>query len=192
METLWSNADEIVLFIDKHKEGRYAVGETFTLPDIGQTYEIAEVRPFRREGKFYLFLDLFTTCAVDGCSEVVWSPVEVNRWRSNRYLTRCCPEHRWGFQTPMAGAWKTLEERLAVTGPRERNRIGPIQRLIFSVAEDYKLVSDDLRYETLVSLCVARLNPPKDGARDTRKQVVERAYRISIERNLIDPLPNAT
>lgn len=177
----WSNADAVVDFIDRTE--RYQVGDSFVLPDIGQRYEVGAVRPFKRDGKFYLFLDLFAECAVEGCSNRVHSPVEVNRWRQGRYLMRCCPEHRYQFQSPMPGAWKTLEERLVVRKPVQRRKVGVVQRVVLSVLQDYQLVGEKISYETLIRASVDRL--PKAGKRDVRRQVVRRAYDIGVERGLI-------
>ena len=95
METLWSNADAVVEFLEQHRERRYVVGDYVVLPDIGQRYDVVAVRPFRRDGRLFMFLDLEAVCAVEGCGSVFRTDMEVNRWRKGRKLRRCCPEHQW-------------------------------------------------------------------------------------------------
>lgn len=202
METLWSNADAVVEFLEQHRERRYVVGDYVVLPDIGQRYDVVAVRPFRRDGRLFMFLDLEAVCAVEGCGSVFRTDMEVNRWRKGRKLRRCCPEHQYQFRTSMRGAWQTIEERDAREllrfkggaarptrrGLKQLPKIGPVQRVLMSVLEDYEMVGTPPTLDALVEFCAERLPPPADGLRDTRRQRSLRAYRIAVERKLIEPV----
>lgn len=194
----WSNADEVISFLDGHKQVRYEVGEMLTLPDIDQTYEVKAVRPFRNRGTFFLFLDMDAPCAVEGCGEYFLVSVDVNRWRNSRYLTRCCPEHRGQFKTEMPGAWKTKAERAEMVALEarsarraehrervlaERRRVGVVERAVLEAREDLQLVGRPIGDEHLLAVGVGKLVRPE--GRDTRKQRVVRAIRVLRGRGLL-------
>jgi hypothetical protein len=197
---MWSNADEVVQFLDSHRNRRYEVGETFVLPDIGQEFEVMAVRPFRHNGKFHLFLDLIAMCAIEDCTDVLAVSVDINRWRKSRYLPRCCPEHSYQFKTPMQNAWKTAEEladiaeaRLQVRQsgdaqtPGVRVRIGAVQYVVLDVLYDWlELLGDKPDHETVIATAVDRLPPPAAGERDTRRQRATRALQLLLDKGLID------
>lgn len=192
---VWSNADEVMTFIEDHDNCRFEVGHAFTLPDIGQTYTVIAARPFRRNKSFYLFLDLETVCAVEDCSNPFVISVDVNRWRKSRHLTRCCQEHSYKFSTSMPYAWKTADERYAlqqqdderarrralveVERERQRNevKVGLVEQAVLDAVRDLDPVSSAPSWGDVVRTAVAKLTPPAVGRRDTRKQQVARAYR---------------
>lgn len=176
---MWTNADEVKAFIEEHKGGRWLVGDRFVLPDIGQAYEVVAVRPFTHRGKFKLFVDLDAQCAVEGCENYFIATKEVHQWMSSPYLVRCCEEHRGGFSTPMADAWKTQEQIAARTPytPKVKAppppRIGPNEQAVLDALEDLSVVADCARVSDVIELAISKL--AKDDKRDTRKQRVVRA-----------------
>lgn len=192
---VWSNADEVMTFIEDHDNCRFEVGHAFTLPDIGQTYTVIAARPFRRNKSFYLFLDLETVCAVEDCSNLFVISVDVNRWRKSRHLTRCCQEHSYKFSTSMPYAWKTADERYAlqqqdderarrrdlVEAEKERQRnevkVGLVEQAVLDAVQDLDLVSPRHSREDVIRASIPKLKPAAAGTRDTRKQQVARAYR---------------
>lgn len=194
-DVVWSNADEVMTFIEDHDECRFEVGHAFTLPDIEQTYTVIAARPFTRNKSFYLFLDLETTCAIAECDNAFVVSVDANRWRKSRYLTRCCPEHTYKFQTPMPGAWKTCDERYElrqsnakrderrrrIAEEKERQRrevkLGSVEEAVLSTVRDLDLLSPNPSLDAVMMAAVPRLRPSAAGRRDTRKQQVARAYR---------------
>lgn len=200
---VWSNADEVMTFIEDHDNCRFEVGHAFTLPDIGQTYTVIAARPFRRNKSFYLFLDLETVCAVEDCSNLFVISVDVNRWRKSRHLTRCCQEHSYKFSTSMPYAWKTADERYAlqqrdderarrralVEAERERQRnevkVGSVEQIVLSTAQDLDLVSPHPSVDAVVTAAVPKLRPSAAGLRDTRKQQAVRAYHRLREKGLL-------
>lgn len=200
---VWSNADEVMTFIEDHDNCRFEVGHAFTLPDIGQTYTVIAARPFRRNKSFYLFLDLETVCAVEDCSNPFVISVDVNRWRKSRHLTRCCQEHSYKFSTSMPYAWKTADERYAlqqqdderarrralVEAERERQRnevkVGSVEQIVLSTAQDLDLVSPHPSVDAVVAAAVPKLRPSAAGLRDTRKQQAVRAYHRLREKGLL-------
>jgi hypothetical protein len=191
-DTEWSNADEVLKFLYDHEKANFEVGEYFELPDIEQVYTVVAARPFRSGGSFYLFLDLEARCAVAECENAFVVSLDVNRWRQSRYVTRCCSEHRYKFQTAMPLAWKTLEERIelihqrnteakraehrkaALAAHRKRNRRGVTQTAVLAALRDLTLLGTPPRDEDVVRLAVSKLPEPK-GKRDTRRQQVVRA-----------------
>lgn len=199
----WSNADEVIKFLDDHKDIRFEAGDYLELPDIEQVYTVVAARPFRREGSFYLFLDLETTCAVEKCDNQFVVSMDVNRWRKSRYITRCCPEHPRWFNTPMPMAWKTIEERMdlaevnaqrssrrryreeALRKMREQPRYGSAQAAVVSAVKD---LTDVLGREPTdadtIKLACAKL-PRPGSARDTRKQQTTRALASLRRRGLL-------
>ena len=200
---VWSNADEVMTFIEDHDNCRFEVGHAFTLPDIGQTYTVIAARPFRRNKSFYLFLDLETVCAVEDCSNPFVISVDVNRWRKSRHLTRCCQEHSYKFSTSMPYAWKTADERYAlqqqdderarrralVEAEKERQRnevkVGSVEQIVLSTAQDLDLVSPHPSVDAVVAAAVPKLRPSAAGLRDTRKQQAVRAYHRLREKGLL-------
>lgn len=194
----WSNADEVIDFIDRHRQQDYAVGDMLTLPDIDQTYEVQAVRPFRNHGTFYLFLDMDAQCAAEGCGEYFLVSVDVNRWRNSRYLTRCCPGHKGLFRTEMPGAWKTKAERDEMVALEarstkraeyrkqalaDRQRMGVVERAVVEAKDDLALVKRSVRDTDLLAVAMVKL--PRPEGRDTRKQRVVRAMRVLRERGLL-------
>lgn len=200
---VWSNADEVMTFIEDHDNCRFEVGHAFTLPDIGQTYTVIAARPFRRNKSFYLFLDLETVCAVEDCSNPFVISVDVNRWRKSRHLTRCCQEHSYKFSTSMPYAWKTADERYAlqqqdderarrralVEAEKERQRnevkVGSVEQIVLDAAQDLDLVSPHPSVDAVVAAAVPKLRPSAAGLRDTRKQQAVRAYHRLREKGLL-------
>jgi hypothetical protein len=177
---VWSNADEVQAFIEAHKDERWRVGDRFVLPDIDQAYEVVAVRPFKRRGKFLLFVDLEAACAIEGCGNYLLVSKEVHQWMSSPYLSRCCPEHRFQFNTPMQNAWKTqdqlVELKAKVAAPVVKApRVGPNERAVFDAIEHLSLVSDTERLTALIEYAAGLLPPGDPGKRDTRKQSVVRA-----------------
>lgn len=176
---MWTNADEVKAFIEEHKDGRWLVGDRFVLPDIGQAYEVVAVRPFKHRGKFKLFVDLDAQCAVEDCEKYFIATKEVHQWMSSPYLVRCCEDHRGGFSTPMADAWKTQEQIAARTPytPKVKEpqspRIGPNEQVVLDALEDLSVVADRVRVFDVIELAVSKL--AKDDKRDTRRQRVVRA-----------------
>ena len=198
----FSNADEVASFLDEHADRRFEVGETFVLPDIGQEYTVVAARPFTLGGRFHLYLDLEAQCAVPDCGQVLSCAVDVRLWRNKTSLPRCCPTHRYGFRSPMDGAWKTLEQRLEIMEERDRKaarnaqkeqakqrlrkeaRRGPAQRAVLAAKADLELVSDAPGAEAVVRLAASKLPRPA-SKRDTRRQQVVRAYRALSEQGLL-------
>lgn len=188
----WSNADEVIRFLNEHKGVNFEVGEYFALPDIEQVYTVVAVRPFRHKGSFYLFLDLEAECAVAECRNTFAVSMDVNRWRKSRYITRCCAEHPHKFSTSMRMPWKTIEERCElieagrISGERRRKleaalaqhkrsrRIGVTQAAVRAALQDLAVLGAKPKDEDIVRLAIAKLPVPK-GRRDTRKQRVVRA-----------------
>lgn len=182
-----TNADVIEQFLDR--KDHFTVGETFTLPDVDQVYEVVTVRPFTKEGKFFLFVDLAAICAVEGCDELVMLSMDVFRWRKSRYVGRCCPEHRYQFHTPMKGAWKTSEELQEPVVRRRRRkvkRVGSLQRLVLDTFEGLMLVDGRPKRSSVIEMVVASMDPPTVG-RDTRKQRTERAYDLLVKSGFLSP-----
>jgi len=181
MEAMWTNADEVKACIDDHKGGRWLVGDRLVLPDIEQAYEVIAVRPFRHRGKFKLFLDFEAQCAVNGCGEYFVTTKEVHQWMASPHLVRCCPEHRYGFATPMADAWKT-SEHVAQRAPREPKakpkpalRIGVNEQAVLEAVDVLSLVGDRIDVGQMVSHAIDLLPPAEAGKRDTRRQRIVRA-----------------
>ena len=200
-DVMYSNADEVVGFIDAHKHERYEVGETLTLPDIGQTYRVAEIRPFKHDRKFYVYLRLEAECAVEGCLNLTQCTVDAALWRRKRHLTRCCPTHRYQFNTPMPGAWLTLEEReakldkidealrrknyrdKALRLSKAHSKRGCNERAVVEAHADLRLVGDVVPEALLVQAAVAKLERPE--GRDTRRQKVVRSIASLRRRGLL-------
>lgn len=190
---MWTNADEVEAFIEDHKGGKWLVGDKCVLPDIEQAYEVIAVRPFKHRGKFKLFVDLEAACAVEGCPEYFITTKEVHQWMSSPYLTRCCSEHRFGFATPMAFAWKTqaqIEEhkiklREAAKPKPKEPRVGPNERAVLDAIEDLSLVADDVRMMDLVDHAASKLPPGDPSKRDTRRQSVVRALNGLVQRGSV-------
>jgi hypothetical protein len=174
-----TNADEVKAFIEDHKGGQWTVGDSFVLPDIEQTYEVVAVRPFKRRGKFHLFVDLEAACAM--CEEYFITTKEVHQWMTSPHLTRCCPTHRYGFTTHMANAWKTQEQIAAlpvkVAKVREP-RVGANERAVMEAVGELALVADAAGLSEVVERAVAKLPAGTGGKRDTRRQSVVRALRV--------------
>jgi hypothetical protein len=173
-----TNADEVKAFIEDHKGGQWAVGDRCVLPDIEQAYEVVAVRPFKRRGKFNLFVDLEAACAV--CEEYFITTKEVHQWMASPHLTRCCPAHRYGFTTTMANAWKTQEQisemPVRVVKVKEP-RAGANERAVLEAVGEMALVADVVPLPDLVRHAVGKLPAGKGGKRDTRRQSVVRALR---------------
>lgn len=178
---MWSNADEVKAFIDAHKGGRWEVGDRFVLPDVEQAYEVIAVRPFRRRGKFKLFVDLEAACAVDGCSEYLLTTKEVHQWMKSPHLTRCCCDHRYGFTTPMRDAWKTQEEiasrpmKAAEVKSEPKPKFGVNEQAVLEAMHAMSLVGDRIGVEYVVSHAIDLLPRAGGNQRDTRRQRVVRA-----------------
>lgn len=207
-DVMYSNADEVAAFIGSHTERRYEVGESFTLPDIGQTYVIEAVRPFRLEKRLYVYLDLAAACAVDGCGNPVRCSVDIGLWVRNRHLPRCCPSHRRGFRSPMPGAWWDLERREAELAKldkraaarsrktalqayrRANSRRGHVERAVLRAEGLLSVVSDRPTDAQLVAAAVPMLSRP--AGRDTRKQKVVRAIAALRRRGLLFAPTGAT
>lgn len=177
---MWTNADEVKAFIEAHKDGRWEVGDRLVLPDIEQAYEVVAVRPFKRRGKFLLFVDLEAACAVDGCENYLLASKEVHQWMSSPYLPRCCPDHKFQFSTPMDCAWKTQEQiaelKAKIAAPVVKTpRVGPNERAVLDAVDQLSVLSDAERLTVLVDYAIGLLPPGAPGKRDTRKQSVVRA-----------------
>ena len=173
-----TNADEVKAFIEDHKGGRWAVGDRFVLPDIEQAYEVVSVRPFKRRGKFHLFVDLEAVCAV--CEEYFITTKEVHQWMASPHLTRCCPAHRYGFTTSMAHAWKTQEQIAAMPVRVEKVKqphVGANEGAVLDAVGEMGLVADVAALSDVVARAVGKLPAGKGGKRDTRRQSVVRAIR---------------
>lgn len=194
---VWSNADEVVLFLEEHLDRKYEVGETLVLPDIYQEFEVIAVRPFKRGKSFYLFLDIEASCAVLDCDEKFVCSYEVHRWRAARYMTRSCPAHMRQFRSEMPHAWKTSDERraLSVAGDRElqrkavlaeiraRPRMGVVERAVMDAYEDAAVVQASVHEDQLVAAAAAKV--PRPVGRDTRKQRTVRALDALCSRGLL-------
>lgn len=201
-DVMLSNADEVISFLDQHVDRRFEVGESFVLPDVGQEYTVVAARPFTLGGKFHLYLDLEAQCAVPECEQVLSCAVDVRLWRNKTSLPRCCPTHRYGFRSPMEGAWKTLEQRLELMEEQDRKaqrkqqreqakerlrreaRRGPAQSAVLAAKADLELVTAAPDREQVVRLAMSKLPRPA-SRRDTRKQQVVRAYRALSEQGLL-------
>ena len=189
---MWTNADEVAAFIADHKGGRWTVGDKFVLPDIEQAYEVIAVRPFKHRGKFKLYVDLEAACAVEGCGEYFIATKEVHQWMASPHVTRCCPEHRFGFNTPMEHAWKTQEQIAAIVPKQPKRkkvkgpRIGPNERAVLDAMDDLSLIADAARLDDLVACAVGKLPPGDPAKRDTRKQSVVRAINGLVQRGRIE------
>lgn len=195
---MWTNADEVKAFIEDHKGGRWVVGDRLVLPDIEQAYQVLAVRPFKHRGKFKLFVDLEALCAVEDCEEYFITTKEVHQWMGTPHLVRCCPDHRYGFATPMADAWKTSEE-IAQRVPKEPKakptpvlRVGANERAVLEAMQDLSVVGDRIGVEHVISHAIDLLPPAEAGKRDTRRQRVVRALtslvdagRVSLWGNVI-------
>jgi hypothetical protein len=198
MIAMWTNADEVKAFIEDHKGGRWVVGDRLVLPDIEQAYQVLAVRPFKHRGKFKLFVDLEALCAVEDCEEYFITTKEVHQWMGTPHLVRCCPDHRYGFATPMADAWKTSEE-IAQRVPKEPKakptpvlRVGVNERAVLEAMQDLSVVGDRIGVEHVISHAIDLLPPAEAGQRDTRRQRVVRALtslvdagRVSLWGNVI-------
>lgn len=190
---MWTNADEVEAFIEAHKGGKWLVGDKCVLPDIEQAYEVVAVRPFKHRGKFKLYVDLEAACAVDGCGEYFLVTKEVHQWMSSPHLTRCCPEHRFGFSTPMEHAWKTQAQIAELVAkiheaqkpkPKEPH-LGPNERAVLDAVEDLSLVADDARLTDLIEHAISKLPPGDPSKRDTRRQSVVRAFNGLVQRERV-------
>ena len=188
---MWTNADEVEAFIEDHKGGQWSVGDRCVLPDIEQAYEVVAVRPFKHRGKFKLYVDLEAACAVDGCGEYFIATKEVHQWMSSPHMTRCCPAHRFGFNTPMEHAWKT-QAQIAALVPKQRKvkkakgpRVGPNERAVLDAIDDLSLVADDARLVDLVEHAIGKLSPGDLSKRDTRRQSVVRAINGLVQRGRV-------
>lgn len=196
-DTLYSNADEVVSFLDAHEGRRYSVGEALVLPDIGQEYRVEAVRPFTNGGRFSLYLDLSARCAVAGCETRFGCSVDTALWRGKRHLKRCCPEHRYQFTTQLPGAWRTVEEREALleaadaAASRRRQRAerkglsrrGVVERAVLQARAALELVEENPAELAVVGLAVRMLARP--SGRDTRRQSVVRAVTSLRRRGLL-------
>ena len=188
---MWTNADEVEDFIKAHKGGKWLVGDRCVLPDIEQAYDVVAVRPFKHRGKFKLYVDLEAACAVDGCGEYFLVTKEVHQWMSSPHLTRCCPEHRFGFSTPMEYAWKT-QAQIAELAPKVKRvpkvkepRVGPNERAVLDAVSDLSLVADHARLTDLIGHAIGKLPPGAAGKRDTRRQSVVRALNGLVQRGRV-------
>lgn len=186
---MWTNADEVKAFIEDHKGGRWSVGDRCVLPDIEQAYEVIGVRPFKRRGKFQLFVDLEAACAVDSCAEYFIVTKEVHQWMSSPHLTRCCPEHRFGFTTPMDHAWKT-QEQIAQIVPKAKKakkapRVGANEAAVLEAMHSMSLIGDRVGVEYVVSHAIDFLPPAENNKRDTRRQSVVRALNGLVQRGQV-------
>jgi hypothetical protein len=173
-----TNADEVKAFIEEHKGERWTVGDRCVLPDIEQAYEVVAVRPFKRRGKFNLFVDLEAACAV--CEEYFITTKEVHQWMASPHLTRCGPAHRFGFTTPMANAWKTSDQIAALpvkVVKVKEPRAGANERAVLEAVGELGLVADVVPLSDLVRHAVGKLPAGNGGKRDTRRQSVVRALR---------------
>ena len=190
----YNNADEVMAFIKDHKGQQWQVGDRLVLPDIEQPYSVVQVRPFKTGKKFYLYVDLESACAVGGCGEPFIVSKEVHEWMASPYLTRCCPDHRGAFQTPMKDAWLTPDRRAkrdakaaeravrkAAKVPVER--LGRVEQIVLDAAEALTLVREDVGLEDVVAFA-AMLMPKPDG-RDVRKQVCMRAAKSLAKRGRV-------
>lgn len=201
----WSNADEVEYFLDNHKGFKFAVGDALTLPDIGQEYTVAAARPFRKEGRMYLYLDLVAECAVDGCHNTFGCTVDTGMWRNKPHLKRCCADHRYGFHTTMPGAWwlaarreeevraedlRRLRKAAAADRRRGRGRRGVVERAVMAALSDLKVVTDTPTDDQIVRLACPRLSVPLK--RDTRKQNVTRCLASLRRRGLLFAPTGAT
>jgi len=185
---VWTNADEVNAFIEDHKGGKWAVGDRCVLPDIEQAYEVIAVRPFKHRGKFRLFVDLEAACAVDDCGSYFIVTKEVHQWMASPHLTRCCPEHRFGFGTPMPNAWKTQEQiaQIPVKVKKVKQpRVGANERALLDAIEDLSLVYDSVPSSVLVVHAVEKLPRGASGKRDTRGQSVVRALKGLVDRGRV-------
>lgn len=189
---MWTNADEVKSFIDAHKELKWLAGDRFVLPDIEQAYEVVAVRAFKRRGKFMLFVDLEAACAVEGCGEYFISTKEVHQWMSSPHLVRCCPEHRFGFNTPMEHAWKT-QEQIAEMVPKQgkvkrpkQSRVGPNEAAVLDTIGAMALVAEAVSVNALTEHAIKRLPLGDPGKRDTRRQSVVRAIKRLEQRGRLE------
>jgi len=186
---VWTNADEVKAFIEEHKGGRWEVGDRFVLPDIEQSYTAVAVRPFKHRGKFKLFVDFEAQCAVEGCEEYLIVTKEVHQWMASPHVVRCCDEHRGGFRTGMADAWKTREQREAAAAKRAAKeakgptlpKLGRVEQTVADVLADFALVADRVAASDVIGKAAAALDRPAAGKRDTRRQVAARAL-VSLAR----------
>lgn len=209
---MWTNADAVEAFFEAHRGERWKAGDRLVLPDIGQVYEVLDVRVFRPQGKVDLWLDLEAECAVRGCGNRFVLAMRVRQWRQQLYLTRCCDEHRRQWHTPMAGAWSrgadlarqaerkaevarkvaafeaAEAERLA--GERERLGIaieaqGSSERAVLDAFMDLGLVYEAVPPEALLRAAVDNLEAPTGGKRDTRRQSAVRALNSLMKRGVL-------
>lgn len=184
----WSNADAVKDFLDAHPQGvRYEEGDLFVLPDIEQTYTVVGVRFFRQSGGPRLYLDFRATCAVDGCGEEFLVTRSLNEMRSSPHMTRCCPDHRGLWKTPMRDAWRTQEElklladaeetRMAIREERKRQaqRYGRWEQHVLSAARVYAALDDAVDFERIAMVAAGYEPERKVGGRDTRLQQARRA-----------------
>ncbi len=181
-----NNKDVVTQFL---AQGRYEVGDTFTLPDIDQVFEVVTVRPFTREGKFFLFLDLASICAVEGCDELLVFPVEANRWKKAYYVTRTCTEHRGCFRSPVKGAWGSTGRSSPLKGKKRgahKPHVGRVQRQVLDALEALSLVYEKPSRDQVVELVARYMDAPTVG-RDTRRFRAERAYDLLVKSGFLSP-----
>jgi hypothetical protein len=184
---MWTNADEVMAFIEGHKDRKWEEGDRLVLPDIEQAYEVIGVRAFKRHG-FKLFVDLEAQCAVEGCEAYLITSKEVHQWANTPYLKRCCDAHRGGFRTEMKDAWKTSEEIAARPAPvvkEKQPRTGAKQRAVLEAMAARSLAVDRISAEHIISEAVKLLPAPGKGQRDTRRQHVMRALDILVKRGRV-------
>lgn len=185
----FTNHDAVHDFLDRGREP-FAVGDTFTLPDIGQAYTLVKVSYAEsKSGQKWLYLALQTICAFEGCETEFVTLRQIRELRQSPYLTRCCPDHRRMFMTPMANAWKSADwhwenNAKPAPPPKPAKRSGPpvrprtdLEKRVLRLAEEMALVRDRIGLVEFGNQCAAYLAPPLAGRRDTRQQVAVRAAR---------------
>lgn len=199
-----SNGDAVQDFIRAHKGVRWLEGDSLVLPDIGQEYTVVAVRPFKTGKKFYLYVDLESTCALDDCETAFVVAKEVHEWMGSRHLTRCCSAHRRMFYTPMEQAWKTKEERetlaqrAAVTAKaktarkaaRKAPEWGVSEKAVLAALDGLSVLYGAVAAPVVVSQAMAALDRP--SGRDTRKQSATRALRGLIAKGVVLQTPQGT
>lgn len=176
-----NNADVVKEFSGRK---RFEVGDEFVLPDVDQVYEVTAVRPFTKNGKLMLYLDLAAICAVHGCDEMLEIAIDVYPWRRALYLTRTCPEHRGRFRSPVRDAWSGSHRVSPLKGKARgphKPHVGRIQRRVLEAYWAWELIVEVPTREQVVETVVQEMEPPSVG-RDTRRFRAERAYDL-LEKN---------
>ena len=160
------NSHTIRTFADAYAGEVAPIGETVTLPDNGQSFEIIahvllDYGAGHVEPAGYQWAG---PCAACGQRHMFTTS------RAPRYLKRVCPEH--------AGQWRAPAAPDTANAPREpktRQR-SALQQLVIDTWEALRLARGDVMpRETLVTCCVERLPAGAPGTRDVRRQNVQRA-----------------